>query len=270
MEPPSPLTGYAHPKCYLPSTNNRSTTISGEHYISKSVLKEMGPTLKLANPWFAPGKTLEMSIANATANILCARHNSALAPLDDIAGKLFRVLKEIRIHTEPQSAKRKGDRWHYFSGETIELWMLKLLCGIYYGKIASKDGEPVHDKSSFDIKKFTAAIQHGILAPNCGMYIRAYPGLKGDFKTSISVATLTSNVDARVIGIRVTLHGLEFEVILDPFHVNFDYVRKEGRLYRPWRLVFSFNDVDDLVVLAWPTAHGGTVHLNITAANSQS
>jgi hypothetical protein len=234
------------------------------------VLKEMGPTLKLANPWFAPGKIVEMPIAKATANILCARHNSALAPLDDIAGQLFRVLKTISIHTQPQSVKRMEDCWHYFSGEAIELWMLKMLCGIYYGRIAAKDGKPVRGKSSFDIQRFTAAIQHGMLAPNCGMYIRAYPGLTSDFKTAVSVATLTSNVDARVIGIRVTFHGLEFEVILDPFHINFDHVKNEGRIYRPWRLVFSSKGVDDLVVFTWPTAHGGTIHLSVAGANPDS
>lgn len=51
IAPPAPVTGHTHPKCYMRSTTDCSTEISGEHYISDAILAEF-PNLGASGlPW---------------------------------------------------------------------------------------------------------------------------------------------------------------------------------------------------------------------------
>src|SRR4051812_37277395 len=46
IEPPGPMTGFAHDGCYLRGTNNCSPDISREHYISANVLDRIAASEK--------------------------------------------------------------------------------------------------------------------------------------------------------------------------------------------------------------------------------
>ena len=102
------------------STNNCSTKISGEHYISGTILAEFGNLRTSGLPWFGPGET-RVGINSLTSNILCTRHNSALSPLD-IEGK--RMLAAIRDGINHVGRKSLSTRtlFRIVSGEAFELW----------------------------------------------------------------------------------------------------------------------------------------------------
>ena len=110
LTPPEPATGYAHPRCYLNSTNDCSTKISGEHFISKNALEAMKGEIEFGGlPWKKPGETVTYGISSLASNILCQRHNSAWSPLDTAAGRTFRILQEICEDISPanKSLSRK-------------------------------------------------------------------------------------------------------------------------------------------------------------------
>ena len=141
LRPPQPLTGHAHPKCYMRSTNNCSTKISGEHYVSGTILAEFGNLRTSGLPWFGPGET-RVGINSLTSNILCTRHNSALSPLD-IEGK--RMLAAIRDGINHVGRKSLSTRtlFRIVSGEAFELWGLKTLMGLLTANVARTEGAPI-------------------------------------------------------------------------------------------------------------------------------
>ena len=54
--PRGPQTRFSHPSCYLAGTNDCSERISREHYMSKSVLDQLGNTLRVTGmPLLKPG-----------------------------------------------------------------------------------------------------------------------------------------------------------------------------------------------------------------------
>jgi hypothetical protein len=86
LNPPPPQTGFSHPRCYLSDTQDCSEEISQEHYVSRSVLEQIGPKVKVAGMlWLDDDQTLETNVDNLAAKILCKRHNEALSPLDQEA-----------------------------------------------------------------------------------------------------------------------------------------------------------------------------------------
>jgi hypothetical protein len=75
-------------------THDCSQTISGEHFISETVLSILNPrALRISGAAFIPkGETKDLPLTALRANVLCTRHNSAWSPLDTMAGEFFRAL----------------------------------------------------------------------------------------------------------------------------------------------------------------------------------
>jgi hypothetical protein len=71
-------------------------SISGEHLISESVIRILmgnGDFSIAGLPWLEEGEQKVLAPGNLTTKCLCARHNSALHPLDDAAKAFFAALK---------------------------------------------------------------------------------------------------------------------------------------------------------------------------------
>jgi hypothetical protein len=108
-------------------TRNCSQAISGEHFVSKAVLSNLNPTaLWISGLASIPAR--QLPIGALKANVLCTRHNSALSKLDDMAGKFFRAVGEIYDDLAQRTLSKKPI-WHLFSGEELELWLLKTIVG---------------------------------------------------------------------------------------------------------------------------------------------
>jgi hypothetical protein len=108
---PRPLaTGYAQTGCYLSHTNDCDGGISGEHYISATVLEQLSePAVAIDGVfWLPPGERKVVGINSLTANILCVRHNSALSALDAEAGQFLRTIKRIHASLDTKSFRENG------------------------------------------------------------------------------------------------------------------------------------------------------------------
>jgi len=82
-------------ECFLKGYGSCGGKISGEHYISRTVLEAISPngTTQIGGlPWQTPQTLQSIRIGALVSNILCETHNSALSKLDSAAGAFFRAL----------------------------------------------------------------------------------------------------------------------------------------------------------------------------------
>ncbi len=252
LMPQYPLTGYAHPGCYLRHTNNCSKRLNREHYISKAVL-EITKTFGLRGlPWQDPNEEVfNYGMESLASRILCERHNSALSPLDAMAARTYRILMQIRDELARPTQYDRG-RWFIASGEALELWTIKTLCGMFHAKVASTQGRRrLIEDHEINVNTFQRAIERNQLPENCGMWMRSRIGeVQGYFE--FAPLTFASNQERRVIGIRSKVFLIDFDTIIDPIGVGLvDQTRKQ-QIFRPWLLKFSNKWRTHRLLLTWP------------------
>jgi hypothetical protein len=237
IEPPAPKTNFAHAGCYLRDTNNCSHDISREHYISANVLEQIAASEKAVKlsgaPFLAKGETKALPVRALTAKILCQRHNTALSPLDQEAGRFFEMLTSamMRKATGPGSTKKAV--W-LASGTAVELWMLKVACGFYYSGVGASNRNSISDTHSIDMAKVIDAFA-GKWEERAGLYFNGHVGTHLTTAFHVEVATLTD--DVRMGGVRLSLLGLECDIIFDTAGTN-DGIWT-GVVHRPSELIFD-------------------------------
>jgi hypothetical protein len=130
---------YRHTKCYASLHGGCSTKISGEHYISHSLIKlytfdDPDVKVKHGNGF---GIRQGVSPKNFVVNALCANHNSALSVTDDAALEFAKFMRTIALRFRG-GAGEWGDREEItISGDDLERWVLKLLLNHAAGKAFS-------------------------------------------------------------------------------------------------------------------------------------
>lgn len=105
------------------------THATGEHYISKAVLKILEPIYVENFPWQLGGERKNIGIAALTASVLCDHHNSSLSDYDTEAAKFFSYLKEIDSKDTPLKLAEFPENIQ-IDGVRIEKWFLKCMCGV--------------------------------------------------------------------------------------------------------------------------------------------
>jgi hypothetical protein len=113
--------------CFLQGHGTCSPGLTGEHYISATVLEAVAKdsVVKIGGLRWQPNDTLQsMPIPRLISNILCETHNKGLSPLDNEAGKLFRAIDAVDKAATSLPATTSVD------GSIIERWFVKVLCGL--------------------------------------------------------------------------------------------------------------------------------------------
>lgn len=205
-------------------------------------------------PWLPVNESRRVGINSLVSNILCERHNSTLHPLDDEAKTFFRFFRDISDDIGNTSLSRKGMN-RIVSGELMELWLLKVACGITLS-FATANGIRLKDDHIFDLEKVNRAFSQNVWDRGAGMYLCAPQGssfLSGD---SISVAPLTINSEKRVVGIRVWLRGMQFDLVFDTQGL---VLPPPNALHRPARLSFVGPRRTHNIQLTWRKDNPGAV-----------
>jgi hypothetical protein len=202
--------------------------------------------------WLAPGEIKIVGINNLTANILCGRHNSALSILDTEASLFLRTIKDIHAGVGRQSLSRKR-LISIVTGEALELWILKIACGLFYSKIASHHRQQIANDHEIEDKIIVEALFSRRWFRNCGLYMRAATGQRVPGVNAISMAPATAVNEKRYVGLRVWIFGLEFAVIFDPRGANTAQLAAEGWHFRPTDVSFRSKLRTHWLILTWPT-----------------
>jgi hypothetical protein len=250
LAPPRPATGFSHPSCYLRDTCDCSEQISREHYVSASVLEQLGGALDVSGmPWQAPDQTQKLTINNLTAKILCTRHNNALSPLDAEAAKFFGWLIGALSDLERKSSSRKLNLY-LVSGSMIELWMLKTALGIYHS-IGSDAGAKLSETHAIDLAKARLALLDGIWEERAGLYLFAHVGLALKSSPGIIFAPLSDDPTKRFCGLRISLLSMLTMDLL------FDAATAKpgpwpGLIRQPSELRFDKDGRHRYIILTWP------------------
>jgi hypothetical protein len=229
-----------------------SKEISAEHYVSKSILEVLGRDLFIEGFPQLQGKKIQIGINSVTANILCKRHNSSLSDLDAEAGRFFRSL----LGLQSDSARKSLSSRHtvnLFSGEALELWMLKVASGLFYSKIGAHGGTKLLDTHRLDTNLIIDALYNGRWQSNyCGLYVIGKIGHAFRPINAVSIAPLLTNVTStRMVGCTVVLRGMQYMVLFDAADVNPAQLYDEGWVHRPSQLLFPVQKRATSLVLTW-------------------
>jgi hypothetical protein len=267
LEPSGSVTNFAHPGCYLRATDNCSYDISREHYISANVLEQIAASEKAVQisglPFLAEGETKALPVGSLTAKILCQRHNSALSPLDQEAGRFFQMLTEAMMRTTGKgSGSSRRDLW-LASGTAVELWMLKVACGLYFSRLGSSQQNRVGDTHSIDMKKVIDALLHGNWDERAGLYFNGDTGTIITTAFHVQAAPLTDDVLMKMGGVRISLLGFICDLVFDTLGTK--QGPWSGVIHRPGELSFeSENGRKKYLLLSWPKrVPGRSVQFNL-------
>ena len=252
--PKVPKTKYSNEKCYLSYTNDCSEKISAEHILSKIILEYLEEIEITGAPWLEQGERRKIGVNSYTSKILCQRHNSCLSPLDHEAGNLFKTIHGIYASLLKKSiSKRK--KAYIVSGETIEGWMIKLLCNIYYSGNVTLGGEKLNKYYTIHVPFMSNALFGGLwYTKDCGLYVKASakPGNLSEYKFEIRWRLMINEDAARIVGIKVTILGIEFILLLDPLGFNKEQLEKKDFRHHPDELVFTNQKQTHLIKFTWP------------------
>jgi hypothetical protein len=137
------------------------------------------------------------------------------------------------------------------SGEALELWMLKLACGLFYSKNAAADGARLIDQHKVNEELVQEAFLLGRWREGSGLYLRPPQGFRTPDPHTISMAPLIALNEDRLVGSALALTGLEFELIFHPIGVGKQELLRAGWIHRPTELRFEIGTRAHSIALTW-------------------
>jgi len=229
-------TGIANSKCLAKFTNDCVEKISGEHYFSKSILKQINlKTLNVGgSAWDRTSGPV--GINSLTVNCFCSRHNSMLHKLDSEAAKLFATI--LRFHKELSSGEEYGPHYVLFNYLDIERWLVKALLGASAAKLTKINGV-FKGLNSDLIEPYLKFLFYGVQknVDGAGLYFYAEDNILNIGKT-FSFACQESDRTKQVEGCVIGLAGMNLNFSprkissLNGKNISIDN-------YRPWRITFG-------------------------------
>jgi len=127
---------FKHPKCYVNRYGGCSRKISGEHYVTHSIIKlySFGDDDVKVKHDTGRGIREFASPKKFVSNILCRNHNTALHNADDAALKVAKFLFNISTTYKCGTGEWGDPDQITVSGDDFQVWVLKLLCNHVMGK----------------------------------------------------------------------------------------------------------------------------------------
>lgn len=251
--PQGPITGDSLGGCYASRLTDCCLKLSREHYISESLLHYLNQDKKLTIsglPWLE-GESRIVSPNSLGSKILCKRHNSALAPLDAIAVRLFQAFDEQGVHGSGQQLL------HLFSGHDLERWLLKVLCGSTYSRNLTLDSEADVSIPDYwlDILFCSAQFPEGQ-----GLYVCKSLGHRYEGPRGLKLQAITGR--GRLTGIGLWVCGYELILSMSGFPSRIFDGREFA--YRPLEFYVKGRKFEKSIVLSWDgNADLGTISLEI-------
>jgi len=236
--------------CYAIHLGDCAGGMTKEHYISHSVLEIVGKAVQVSGfPWQRPDEPMQISTSALSSRILCRHHNSELSHLDETGATFLHTLKS----SFDQAVAQKEFTSEVFSieGEKLELWLLKILCGIF-----SATGAVAVPKTWVNILFEREAF------PNAsGISIFGTSGSASWFFNLIRVISVRDK-EGDIAGAKFGVGGL---ALLLAFGKPLFTEKGMQALYRPKSIVMEKGGNAKRFDFSWPSNEGGgSLHLRLT------
>jgi hypothetical protein len=208
--------------------------LSGEHYISRTLLESIGSdgSVQIGGlPWQAQQTLQKIGISSLVSNVLCATHNAGLSGLDDVAGTFFRTIDaaDKRPATLPTVTR--------VAGPLIERWFLKVICSLAAAMGFNNGAVP---------PEWCRLLTGGTWPEGWGLYVPAPSGSQV-LATEFYLETLTNPDTREVKGVKFRVAGVHFSLVLG----RPDTPAAWGT-HRPRGLIFQNETREKRVELIWP------------------
>jgi hypothetical protein len=247
MDDERPHNGF---RCYAAGLGDCYGKVNREHYISQSVLKQIGDgkSVTIRNmPFLKKDTPKEIGIASLTANVLCERHNSTLSVLDAVGARMFAAMEAFIGGTEEALAPEETIR---IDGDAFERWLLKLFCGgLFSGNIripefGRREGKPPPTELArvlFGMDKFR---------PYKGLYLQGGSPEKPIITDGDVLKTSALHISGFevLVGVRVWLFGFRFDLVAAGVSFGMPTAIKDAS-YRPAGLSSASSNV--LIEFEW-------------------
>jgi hypothetical protein len=218
------------------------------------VLTKSGDFTVSGLPWMNEGETRTLSPDGITAKCLCAKHNSAVSPLDSAARHYFSSL----FNCFNEEAKQIRS---IVSGHDIERWLLKTLRAFAVSRNLARGRLRLPGEFATEAR-FVEMLDDPLSWPDgAGLYCTMGPGDVTTNHARFRLQPLSNDRD-EIAGVTVDMMGLVFVLRLEPPE---DF-RPEDAMYRPSEIVIRFPKVTHFIVLSWDASvrSGGAVTMRYT------
>jgi hypothetical protein len=263
-KPPLPKTGIKNPKCYATELADCSGKISGEHYVSHSILKVLsddGVHIDVEGLSWLNGEKKKLPAKRLESNILCTRHNEALSGLDNIAKRFFlsiqRIDKEYAIDINENT-----DRVFLFNGHDIERWALKTLCGSVFSGNTSHLIAPIKDwKPSLQWLRILFGLEN--FPKKWGLYVSMNVDEMNEVERSYGFSPV-SHKSLGVYGSVTNLNRKKFILSMTDTPLDKTGTILAGYIYRPDELVTTNGKSKKVIRFGWDVrGQGGSITVNL-------
>jgi hypothetical protein len=258
---PGPKTGISNPKCYAARLMNCSTEMSGEHYISHGLLRglsEDGVTIEIEGfPWLQDEERKKFPTKSLRSNILCKRHNQALAGLDTVAKSFFLSIDEID-RSYATVHQRDEDMIFLFNGHDVERWMLKTLCGLAYSGISSSQSGRIEAWRP-NYQWLQILFGEDRFRSGWGLYVLGSTHHVSVINRTFQCAPI-SNDSVGIYGSITILNDKKFVLAMMRPPPNREGTTLAGCVYRPNELVMTSEKQKKAIRLSWDLpGEGGSI-----------
>jgi hypothetical protein len=193
-------------------------------------------------PWLEAGEERTLPPQSLRANCLCAKHNSALHPLDDAAQYFF---GSLRSYLELDS----GFMHAIVSGHDLERWLLKTAKAAAVSRNLAKGRERLSGAFACDEAILDMLDSPDQWPEGAGLYCVMSAGDLTVNHPRFQFQPLV-NDQGEIEAIALNILGLKFVLLLEPLDVAkypFLCVAK----YRPGRIVVSYPSSTSWVTMSW-------------------
>jgi hypothetical protein len=129
-----------------------------------------------------------------------------------MAGKLFRAVDGIYDNLGRRTLSRRAI-WHLFSGEELELWLLKTVLGFFHANVLSQNGRKIAEAQEIMNPAIEAAYRTGYLADPCGMYVQKNATTLVQRRV-LDFTSLSDERSERVVGCQLRIGGITTRFII--------------------------------------------------------
>ncbi|MDP1679250.1 MAG: hypothetical protein Q8L02_03885 [Candidatus Nitrotoga sp.] len=253
LNPPKPKAWHRNKKCILNWTSDCCSKISGDHIVSKSVLKVISKE-KITISTSSFSREHSINSDSLKTKQLCRRHNSALSPIDSQTARFFKAFVAINNSLTWNFTSQK---LYFFHGIDIERWMLKTMLMAYYAKLSNVTPE------NYKLPENSVKLFQFDLGQPYGLYVPTSINPNGaDFfitENSTSVCILTEG--EFVSGVRISLGGFSLTLVIYGNEDNF-YRLSKSYTYRPKNLLFFRGQEVYAIQTAFPNCQGKDIWIS--------